>query len=474
MAPAMAVVDPVAPVSLDAGATTQIESAEPAPPFQKLNRFQRAMALWDQVHPYNAVHAVTVAGEVDPKQLIEAIRTECRLTGIGALRLEAGGARFAYETCARIELTQVDEVVAAGQGWIAEVLGDEMNRRFPDAPHHPIRWMLMRSGDGKQWTLAAAYHHVASDAHGILFLLGRIIRRYFDAPVGGDELRLHTEAVPFVPDRRGSGGSFGYVRSMIHSAGTYFALRRAHRMHEKRNAPSDTGAVGKLVEGAFAKELRRFCKSRDVGANDVFLAALVKGIADMTPRRREHRRRRKIALAGAVNLRPWSSTDLSSCFGTYVGHSVVLVDEPDASVDVVLGSVARQMAVHKAQRRAAAPAWPLILARYAWPMLGVRQDSANYRRLFPLCAGVSTVRVDPQVFGSVADRVVDYVRTCPPGPAMPMVLAPTMFRDKIHISLVHRLSVLDPNAAGELLGRVVGSVEGLLRTANLEQTPTRP
>ena len=47
---------------------------------------------------------------------------------------------------------------------------------------------------------------------------------------------------------------------------------------------------------------------------------------------------------------------------------------------------------------------------------------------------------------------------CPPGPAAPLVLAPTILRDRLELSLVYRTSCLPPDRAEDLLDGVLAKL----------------
>jgi len=108
----------------------------------------------------------------------------------------------------------------------------------------------------------------------------------------------------------------------------------------------------------------------------------------------------------------------------------------------------------------------LLLAKSSWPLC--RNTRQSFRRYFPVFGGVSTVIVNQGRFAGLQDQVVRYVRACPPGAIMPLILAPTVWRSQLEFSLVFRHSFLDHSAAGRLLEAVEA---GLERFAGPEAVP---
>ena len=188
--------------------------------------------------------------------------------------------------------------------------------------------------------------------------------------------------------------------------------------------------------------------------NEAFLAALCAGLAAMTPRRRGHRSRRGLALAHAVNVRGAASEDLSHCFGVHLGASVTVIEEPDAEdFGALLGRIVGEVRRDKADLGYAGRDWNFwVLTRLSgWPP--IRNTRAWYRKVYPLSAGVSNLKVDPAWFPDVSDRILDCISIVPPGPALPIVLFPTTVGEGLNVCLVYRESCLTGLEARELARR---------------------
>ncbi|MBI4572373.1 MAG: hypothetical protein HY713_03690 [candidate division NC10 bacterium] len=74
---------------------------------RKLNLFQQVMALWEEVHPYNAVYVIRLRGPADVTLLRFAIQTACHQAGVGTLVLDRKQARYRYDPFESITLQEI-------------------------------------------------------------------------------------------------------------------------------------------------------------------------------------------------------------------------------------------------------------------------------------------------------------------------------------------------------------------------------
>lgn len=58
--------------------------------FSNLNVFQEVMALWEEIHPYNAGQVVRLRGLADPGSLQKAIQVACHHSDSGGYGLIGG------------------------------------------------------------------------------------------------------------------------------------------------------------------------------------------------------------------------------------------------------------------------------------------------------------------------------------------------------------------------------------------------
>src|SRR6185295_7724196 len=88
----------------------------------RLNRFQRAMPDWNDLHPYNAVHVVRVPAALELPRLRQAIQTTLENWGLTNLSVNRGGGAFQYGGGpVASELTVIGEGGPEGSALTAEI-----------------------------------------------------------------------------------------------------------------------------------------------------------------------------------------------------------------------------------------------------------------------------------------------------------------------------------------------------------------
>jgi len=418
-----------------------------------MNGFQKMMLEWDRIHPYNAVHAIALAGRSDVLALRGAVQRACAALGVGELAVDRNHRTYRYRSVEDIQIRQVPGGRSSEQT-LHTIICEEMNKAFPTQPHFPLRWIVFDDAENDAHFLVLGYHHIAADANSIQALLTLVLQQYLDLPPSEDS-GLQT-SVSNHGDLLHRGSRLGdYVRSLTHAVQQTFRLRHAHRMHEGSGGRSETSFLVRSLPDGTLDRLRDACRAEGAGLNDVFLAVLASALALLTPVRRTHRHRRKIALATVLSNRQLVKEDLSDSFGVYLSEAAVLIDGPDSGVRETLAQIVPQTRRLKTLLGAPELSWRFWFVKYIWPALQIPHQVASYRKVFPLCAGVSTVSVAEARSDEAMRLVRRYVRACPPGPAMPILLSPTACAGRLELGLVFRRACLTEAQAQALLDSVV-------------------
>lgn len=416
----------------------------------RLNYFQRRMLRWEAIHPYNAVHAVRTAGPARLDALRKAITAVCAEAGIGQAKVRRSRGCLEYTP-----LTQPAEIKVVhsqnAEQELASILTEQINTPFAGAASHPLRWTVLQHRDGAAHDVIVCYRHVVADAAPICVLLAAVLRRYFDPGDGRTPPALTALAPADLrwlerPVRRHGG-----LRSVWRAARVFRQVHYAHRLKENKPRTNSTRVIVRPVEGLSLATLRQACRARRVNLSDAFMAALAAGIAEKTSQKNTRGRRRQLALGGVVSFRRHVRDTDDTYFGVALGDYVVLIEDPDLPLDKLVLQVAAQRRRQTPKQHTAESAACLALSRLLWPVFFKPNRRKTYRKVFPVCAGVSPFEVNLRTFGQTAGRIQRYVRASPPGPATPIVLAPTGFGDRLELALIHRP-----------IDRGVGPAEGLL------------
>ncbi len=403
------------------------------------------MLLWERLHPYNAVHALRILGPSRPQRLAAAIEAVERAAGIGALEIDrsARACRYVPAAAPRVKAGVCDEV---GEQTPTGLLAAGLNASFAGRPQTPFRWTLLEeAGGGAHW-VALAYRHVAADAHGAQALLAAVLQH----GRGGGEAPLLRVDGP----RRQRVSLRARLEALARFARTFRRLRCAHKMDEDRQGDDRTECAVRTAAPGLLRELRAANRRRGAGLNDACLAALAATVAERSPDRHTSRRRRKLALGTVISRRTRGTSAGEVWLGPALRDLVVVVDRPDAPLAEVLAQISAQT---RAARGLPDPGDfdpRLFLIERAWPLLGLRHHRRTYRKVFPVCAGVTSFNVHAGWFGPAGVGVDRYVRASPPGPVVPIALAPTALGDRLELALVYRRATLTPAAAADVLAGV--------------------
>lgn len=432
--------------------------------WRRLNLLQQAMALWEEAHPYNAGCVVRLCGRANLRSLQEAVETASRMAGVGKLVLDKRKRRYRYEPVDTIELSEIDRGDSPLRSLWAKVT-EQINARFPDEPRHPLRWYVLDDPESNSHFLVGIWRHVVADAASIHLLFRRVLNQYFcPSPDDDQPIQVLSPQDTRVMKRRY--GQLGYLKTLFRAVRLYFELRRVYRMPESKG---EGDALQFRVSEAPAGLLDRLtlaCKLRQATVNDAFLAALFATIADMTPNRRTHQRRRGLAIGSAVDLRGSASQDLSICFGLYLSHWITIVEEPDmADSEQLLARIVRQTRREKAEKRFLGPQWNFLALALLRRLSLMTNARAWYRKVYPVSGGISNVKLSASWFAGAGERILDYILVSPTGPVLPFVLAAATLNDKLNLTLVYRRSSLTCLEARKLIDLFLAKLELFSRSS---------
>jgi len=347
---------------------------------------------------------------------------------------------------------------------LAQHLAGLLNQPFLEQDH-PLRWLVIQSDAATEHWIIVSYDHLIADAFVIQGLLAQVLSRYR----GEDqtEISWRGKSEPdsfFSPISRW----FCTAGSVARLCGQYFRLRHAHRIHE-REVDTETVAV-EIMESPLRMPVdhRARSKAAGIGLNDVVLGAAAKAVGIVTPKRLDAPRRRSVALSTIFSLRQSQRQRVAPLFAPQLDTHTVFVSDPDDDLLALVHECARQTRSLKRCPRfwRQSAAQSLVIRRF-WPVIRLRHKATSYRKVFPICLGVSTFRVDSVLSEGHALPAIRVVRACPTGPALPAVLAPTLRGQNLELSLTYRCSCLDRDQARSLLHHPAEQIGELLERGEL-------
>jgi NRPS condensation-like uncharacterized protein len=435
----------------------------------KLNLFQQVMALWEEVGPYNAGYVFQLRGCACFEAMEEAVEASCREASLGRLVLDDNEESYRYEPAESIRVDRIEGDGSAMQ-MVCDFLEKHMNEPFLSQPHHPIRWAILNDTYTNSHFLVLVWRHLIADATSIRLLVHRVLARYYGAEEGCYEAPLRLDPFGCEEIMKRHYQRLGYLRTLIRSSRLYFRLRHVYRLPESRDRSEGSRVLLFDLPRDLLPRLIAACRRRKVTINDAFLAALGLAMARMTPSRQAQHRRRSLALATAVDLRQAAVGKLSNCFGLFVSYWVTLLDEPDIrDFEGMLSEVARQTQLEKSEKRFAGPAWDFLTLLLLRRWLGVNEDRSWYRKVYPLSAGLSNVRMSSSEFPGGDEKILACFLVPPTGPALPLVVSPATLGDRLRLSAVYRVASLSESQVQTLINIFLGKLEDFAEGVRAEK-----
>ena len=190
----------------------------------RFNIFQRTMLLWDDMHPYNAVHVARVVSALQPERLKRTLGGVLEERGITGLWIDVHDHDFEYRGGpASVEL----KIVADGENAEASLRAEierQINTRFArEGQFTPFRFFAVR--DGAAFWLGVVYFHAVADAESVVRLVGEFVEDYLSAgPVKRERWERHARIADRRPWRPGL-----WLRKLMVVGSQLRAMRRSNR-----------------------------------------------------------------------------------------------------------------------------------------------------------------------------------------------------------------------------------------------------
>ena len=410
-----------------------------------LSIFQRLMLLWNRLHPYNAVHVVRVAGSLDLPRLESVVNDRLETLGVTGLEMDLSQRRANFcggPADIRVELLETGGNARAA---VQAEMGRQINTPFPlERRCTPFRVFAAPDKDG--FYLGLGYCHFVSDADPIVHLLADLATSYC-----GDRLEA------FAPARRVYGRM---LRVMFRHLPAWMCalpplvmrLQHAAKPRYLDRLDHTNGMTLQTVGRDEFAALRDTAQSWSVTLNDVFLASLLKAVAPLAvdrflPGRREH-----LAVSSIATSRRELCPGPPSGLGLFLGS--FMVSHPDTANtslrDVALDIHRQTERIKRHRLYVRLPLW-VRLAVIIIPRHTRVQQQKLFRKHYPLWGGTTNMNLNRMFARPVTAPVQDYLRSVSTGPACPLVMSLTTFRDVLNIGASYRTTVFPHAEAAQAI-----------------------
>ncbi|MEP7181330.1 MAG: hypothetical protein ABI886_03990 [Betaproteobacteria bacterium] len=419
-----------------------------------LNLFQATMLQWRDLHPYNAAHAVLVAGALDATRLSAAIATHLEGAGLTGLEVDAARCRYRYRGGpATVALTVIPAVGDAGRA-VAVEIERQLNAGFPATGRiDPFRFFAVTTA--ASFHLGVAYDHFVAGGDSIAVLLHDVAARY-----AGGAAAPAPDVYPATYAQLFRRHAVALLRGLPQLPAIAASCRRSFR---PRYADSDDGTNGFVhvrVEATAFAALRRVAEGWGVTTSDVLLALMHDALSPLAIGRRSERRRTLLGVAMIVNVRRDFQPDARAAFGQFLSSIRVAHAVPDGiGIEVLARDIHAETARSKRRKLYLQTLVGVAVGALAWRFLSPARRARFHAKNYPVWGGLTPIDADAlwRTAGSTAPAP-DYIRGVSTGPLTPIVVAATVAGGALSLGLTFRTTAFARevvnNVAATMLHRI--------------------
>jgi len=406
--------------------------------YGRLSSFQKTMLQWDDLHPYNAVHGVRLAGSVPSDRLREALDRALAGRGLTGLSISRREGTYTYRGGAVRSDVRILSSSDCGPSTLAGEVEQQLNTPFRSVDgetFEPFRFFVIPETDA--FWLGLAYFHPIADAESIQWLMQGLA----DAILGrsNPDSAVSLDRYPRCPERMGGWRPATYWRTLASVGTSIRGARRSCRAPVSDPADWHNGFRFFSLGPDYLEAMKAARRSWEVTFNDLVLAVLLQTLSPLSEGRRRDRRRRQIGLGVIVNLRKDLAVQSPGPFGLFLGSFRVGHEVPEAmTLQELAQAVGRQTSEIKRTRSYLATPVILRFARFMFLQFSPERRLRFYSKHYPLWGGVTNMNLNALWTLRPEEGVLDYFRAVSTGPATPLVLSCTTVRDRVNIGLSYR------------------------------------
>jgi hypothetical protein len=401
----------------------------------RLNIFQKGMLHWDDVYPYNVVHAVRMREPLDLERLKKAINGVLETRGLTGLTLDRRRGLYHYYggpgTCEIKVLAGGDDPQA---GLSAEI-EKQLNTRFVLTERFtPFRFFVLTERD--TFWLGFVYFHAVADATSIVWLVREMVEVYLKG-----EGSQQSEPMNLYPEKRDALSVPGmFLRKLMAMPSILQDTRQTGRLSYQDALDFTNRFTYLSLDAGQLKSLLRVAKKWEVTFNDLFLSLLMKGLSHVRPP--DNPKRRKISIGCIVNLRKDLGLAGQRLFGLFLGSFVVVREVPEEMPLMELAKNIRQQTLaNKQQRLYMGTSLEMVLGRFLLSWYSKKQQRKMYRKFYPLWGGITNLNLNALWPQAPVAEPMDYLRAISTGPVTPLVLSVTTRGKSAQLGITVRSTV---------------------------------
>jgi hypothetical protein len=425
----------------------------------KLNTFQKTILLWNEIHPYNAVHVVRIPQRLDIPRLTAVINNHLEYNGLVNLVIDRGKKRFYYKAGSShvaIKILEAEEDILTS---LHTEVQQQLNIPFPvKTSINPFRFFA--AADDNSFYLGLVYFHLIASADSIVSLMKNIVLSYMEGKTPENCLKLipyrgtHLKLIPT---------SLRYLaRWLFTLPENITSLRESYRPKYRDINNSDIGFSFFSIKPPQFRALMNACKQWEVTVNDMFLTLLLKALSPLAPKRFSAPRRKKISVASIVNIRKDLSVNNPAYFGTFLSSFMVSHTVPDdLSLEDLAKDIRCQTTKIKKYRLYLRTILEMQSALFLISSFFRKRKKIFYSKYYPLWGGITNVNLNT-IWTQHGNQIpIDYFRAVSTGHATPLVFSFTTVNDTMNIGVSFRETVFARGEVESMVSAISRSISHL-------------
>jgi hypothetical protein len=412
----------------------------------KLNIFQRTVLLWNEMHPYNAIHVVKLKQPLEPERLKDVIDRLLEKHGLVNLLIDRLKKTYDYSGGrSDVVITVINAEDPRSE--LCLEIRKHLNMPFPiTGMITPFRFFVIPDGDA--FYLGLVYFHLIAGADSVIALMKGIVSSYAgegqaSAPPFVLYPKVYRKLLPFD------------LKDVVWWVLTFpehiSHMKMSFRPKYRDLDDTGIGVSCFSVNPSQYKTVIRASRAWGVTVNDLFLAILLKSVALLASGRLRAARRTHVSVASIVNIRKDLSVD-DAVFGLFLSYFNVTHSVPEG---VELGQLARDVCLqtekikkYKLFLRTIPEMWGALVLVSG---LFKKRKKYFYAKYNPIWGGITNVNLNTIWSGSGGHVPEYYLRAVSTGQATPLVFSFTTFNDMINVGVSYRHAVFSETDIGNIL-----------------------
>ncbi len=424
---------------------------------RSLDGFQQVMLRWEEIRPYNAVHAVELNGlSLCPKRLAKSAAAVFHAVGLTSVRFNHSKNKAEYTSNGNpLDIVEID-LSSASIETISELMTDKLSDRFSTTEDLPFRMALATEihADKVSATqyLVIGYRHAIADAQSIVLLLKAILDHYHDGNFTNERLTCNVEGLRQIFSRDTNWRTL-LPRLRKLSVELVQGLWCSRPVAHNTNSPLKTTKVHR--DCLETSTLKAAARNHHASIQDFLMAAQAEAIAEVFEESPSHRlvKGNRLAVTSMIDLRRYANGQLDHAIGQFLGMLAIRPTVRSTSnFSSLIESVKAQNDRSKQRREFFWAINSMHLMARIWDVMPLSINRDLGRFLYPFVCALSNVNLGAPIFQEIETGLItNYFRGANLGVLVPLVLSNTTVGSHMNLCTTHKDAVYSDHEVDQFI-----------------------